>query len=274
MTNHKPAVMVAGGFDDIRSRQVRLLHVASGVGSVHVLLWDDATVERLSGRPPKFPQAERLYYTKAIRFVEQVHLVNVRAEGNLPAVADVKPQYWVTDCRLPVAGADESCRKRQIKHLVLTDDDVAGFPEIPPAETSGLRKKVVVTGCFDWFHSGHVRFLEEVSELGDVYAIVGHDENLRLLKGPGRPMFRQEERRYMIAAVRYVKEALISTGHGWMDAEPEVLRIRPDIYAVNEDGDHPDKQRFCERHGIEYRVLRRLPRPGLDRRTSTDLRGF
>jgi glycerol-3-phosphate cytidylyltransferase-like family protein len=71
-----------------------------------------------------------------------------------------------------------------------------------------------------------VRFFEEVSELGDLTVVVGHDENVRLLKGDGHPMFDQKERRYMVGAIRYLREALISSGQGWMDAEPEFARIR------------------------------------------------
>ena len=133
---------------------------------------------------------------------------------------------------------------------------------------------MLVTGCYDWFHSGHVRFFEEVSELGDLYVVVGHDANIEALKGPGHPMFSQEQRRYMVASIRYVKKALISTGHGWLDAEPELKRLKPDIYAVNEDGDKPEKQKFCRANGIEYVVLKRLPKPGLPRRESTKMRGF
>jgi len=152
---------------------------------------------------------------------------------------------------------------------------LAAIPEnASPAPQPSSRKKVLVTGCFDWFHSGHVRFFEEVSELGDLYVVVGHDANIRLLKGEGHPMFSQEQRRYMVGSVRYVTQALISSGHGWLDAEPEIERLRPDIYAVNEDGDKPEKRRYCEDHGIEYVVLKRLPKPGLPKRQSTTLRGF
>ena len=136
------------------------------------------------------------------------------------------------------------------------------------------RKKVVVTGCYDWFHSGHVRFFEEVSELGDLYVVAGNDANVRILKGEGHPLLPQAERRYMVQSVRYVKQALISTGQGWMDAEPEIAVIRPDMYAVNEDGDKPEKREFCQTHGIQYVVLKRTPKAGLPRRQSTDLRGF
>jgi cytidyltransferase-like protein len=133
---------------------------------------------------------------------------------------------------------------------------------------------VIVTGCYDWFHSGHVRFFEEVSELGDLYVVVGHDDNVRMLKGEGHPLFPAAQRRYMAGAIRHVRKALISSGHGWLDAEPEIRRIRPDIYAVNEDGDRPEKREYCSAHGIEYRVLERLPKEGLPRRQSTELRGF
>ena len=59
-----------------------------------------------------------------------------------------------------------------------------------------------------------------------------------------------------------------------MDAEPDFIRFRPDIYAVNEDGDKGGKREYCAKLGIQYLVLKRLPAPGLPLRRSTDLRGF
>jgi glycerol-3-phosphate cytidylyltransferase-like family protein len=104
--------------------------------------------------------------------------------------------------------------------------------------------------------------------------VVGHDQNLRLLKGEGHPLFSEDERIYMVQSIRFVNQALISTGHGWMDAEPEIEKIKPDIYAVNEDGDVPEKREFCREHGLKYVILRRKPKPGLKARQSTTLRGF
>ena len=60
----------------------------------------------------------------------------------------------------------------------------------------------------------------------------------------------EAERRYMTGSIRHVRQALISSGNGWLDAEPEIERIKPDIYAVNEDGDQPEKRAYCEAHGI------------------------
>jgi len=143
-----------------------------------------------------------------------------------------------------------------------------------PALSPPGRKKVIVTGSFDWFHSGHVRFLEEASALGDLIVVVGHDANIRLLKGAGHPLLPEQERCYAVASIKYVHQALISTGHGWLDAEPEIQRLKPDIYAVNEDGNKGGKREYCQKLGLEYRVLKRIPAPGLPPRSSTILRGF
>ncbi len=79
---------------------------------------------------------------------------------------------------------------------------------------------------------------------------------------------------YRAKAIRFVTQALISSGHGWMDAEPEIELVRLHMYAVNEYGDKPEKRRFCAEHGLEYVVLRRTPRLGLAARSSSGLRGF
>lgn len=268
------SVVVAGSFDDLRSRDVRFLEEASKLGDLEVLLWSDEAVQTLEGRAPKFPQEERAYLLQAIRYVERVVPVTGQVERDvLPQAGGVQPGLWVVNEASDHPRKRSFCEARGLDYRVLAEEDLAGSPSQSP-DLCGTRKRVIVTGCFDWFHSGHVRFFEEVSELGDLYVVVGHDENIRLLKGEGHPMFSQDERRYMVQAIRYVKAALISTGHGWMDAAPEIDRIKPDAYAVNEDGDKPEKRAFCEQHGLEYVVLKRAPREGLPRRESTVLRGF
>jgi cytidyltransferase-like protein len=283
-----PTVLVSGAFDDLRSRDVRLLEEAAGLGRVTVGLWTDDLVRAREKRPPKFPFEERFYLLQAIR-----HVTDVVPFGDLPpagppgqrpgngpglrSILDgLKPQICVTDEKRPWPELMACCDDLGIEVRGLAPDVISSFPPPPPLaidEGSG-RPRVVVTGCYDWFHSGHVRFFEEVSAYGDLYVIVGHDANIRLLKGEGRPLFPQEERRYVVGSIRFVTQALISSGDGWLDADPEIQQIQPDIYAVNEDGDQGGKREYCTKHGIEYLVLQRTPAPGLPRRSSTDLRGF
>jgi cytidyltransferase-like protein len=158
--------------------------------------------------------------------------------------------------------------------VVVSRSEREGFPvprcQPPPAGSP----RVVVTGCYDWLHSGHVRFFMDAAAVGALYVVVGSDRNVSLLKGPGHPLLGEAERRYMVGAMRSVHCAVISSGSGWMDAEPEIDWIRPSHYVVNEDGDQPEKRAFCEQRGIRYVILQRVPQVGLPARSSTELRGF
>ncbi len=270
-------VVVTGDFDDLRSAQIRFLEEAARLGPLTTLLWSDDAFQRLHGKPPKFPQAERLYRLQAIRYVHRAKVVSEPVHQDaLPDLQGFRPSAWVVAESQDNASKRAWCKSHSLRYHVLRSDDLRGFPEgpLPPAEAHSPRKKVLVTGCYDWFHSGHVRFFEQVSGYGDLYVVVGHDANIRLLKGEGHPFFPQEERRYVVGSIKYVKQALVSTGEGWLDAEPEIQRIKPNIYAVNEDGDKGGKREYCEQRGIRYLVLKRTPAPGLSKRTSTDLRGF
>jgi cytidyltransferase-like protein len=270
-------VVVTGSFDNLGSRHVRFLEEASKLGHVHVMMWSDEVVRSLEGRDPEFPAQERLYLLQGIRYVGDVRLVTGPVERDaIPQLDATLPEIWAVDEASDTPQKRTYCQSRGVQYRVLRQENLNGFPLVrfKARKEQPLGKKVIVTGCFDWFHSGHVRFFEEVSQLGDLYVVLGHDANVRLLKGEGHPLFPQDERRYMVQSVRYVKQALISTGHGWMDAEPEIALIKPDMYAVNEDGDRPEKRSFCEAHGIQYVVLKRIPKEGLPQRQSTDLRGY
>jgi cytidyltransferase-like protein len=269
-------VVVTGSFDNIQSRDIRFLEEAAKVGSLTILLWSDGAYQQLTGRKPEFPQKERQYFLESIRYVQEVVLADGMVyPDEIPELVGKKPDVWVIPENNNSYSKLHFCATYGIEYFVVKKTKLAGFPILPiEAERSSSRKKVLVTGCYDWFHSGHVRFFEETSELGDLYVVVGSDENVRLLKGEGHPLLPENERRYMAQSIRFVKQALISSGNGWMDAEPEIEQIRPDIYVVNEDGDKPEKREFCQAHGIEYVVLKRVPKEGLAARQSTDLRGF
>jgi cytidyltransferase-like protein len=268
-------VVVAGGFDDIRSNELRFLEEAARYGELTVLLWPDQTVRELTGEPPIFPEAERLYFLNAIRYVSRVIPATGAVNPNeLPDLGDVHPKVWV-DGEGPGNEARQAfCRRQGMEYRVLKAERLKGFPGNEPLSVVPGRKKVVATGSYDWFHSGHVRFFEELSAYGDLYVVVGHDANIRLLKGDGHPLLPQGERRYVVSSIKYVKQALISSGDGWLDAEPEIQLLKPDIYAVNEDGDKGGKREYCKKHGIQYLVLKRVPASGLPQRSSTNLRGF
>jgi cytidyltransferase-like protein len=271
-------IFVSGPFDDIRSHDLRFLQEASYFGPVTVALWPDGFVASERGTC-KFPYEERRYVLEAVRYVERVVPVPPNADRErLDCLSEplTGSDAWAVLADDVSEGKVQFCRRQGARLITIRPEDLDGYPSTPfdPAQMDESRPRVIVTGCYDWFHSGHVRFFEECSQLGDLYVVAGNDANVRLLKGEGHPLFPEDERRYVVGSCRYVKQALISTGMGWMDAEPEVALVRPHMYAVNEDGDKPEKRAFCAEHGIEYVVLKRTPKEGLQRRSSTDLRGF
>ena len=39
-------------------------------------------------------------------------------------------------------------------------------------------RKVMVSGCYDLLHGGHIAFFKTASAYGDLYVMIGRDENL------------------------------------------------------------------------------------------------
>ncbi|MGC8744965.1 MAG: adenylyltransferase/cytidyltransferase family protein [Verrucomicrobiia bacterium] len=272
----KKYVVVSSGFDDLRSREVRFLQEASKLGKVRVCLWSDRMIENHTGQPPKFPFAERLYFVQSIRFVDEVVGIDTpHALNELPQKMLTNTTAWVDDTKGNNPKRLEFCKGTGIEYKVIRERALKDFPKIFKSIAINRNEpRVIVTGCYDWLHSGHVRFFEEAAAYGKLYVAIGNDENVRMLKGEGHPLFNQQERLYMVSSIRYVYRAMITTGKGWLDAEPEIKKIKPTFYIVNEDGDKPEKREYCLKNNIRYIVLKRKPKEGLPRRQSTDLRGF
>ncbi len=132
-------------------------------------------------------------------------------------------------------------------------------------------RKVFVSGCFDVLHSGHIRFLEEASSYGELYVSIGSDKTVEELKHQPT-LYTQDERLYMVSALKYVHQAFIAKGSGKLDFAEEIKQIKPDVFFVNSDGDSPEKQEFIEKMGIRYVVSNRIPKDLLPVRSTTSIR--
>jgi len=95
------------------------------------------------------------------------------------------------------------------------------------------RKIVFANGCFDILHVGHIRYLKEAKELGDMLIVaINSDSSAKKLKGNGRPVTPENERAEIVAAIEYVDYVTIFN-------EPDVssllLTLKPDIHAKGTD---------------------------------------
>jgi cytidyltransferase-like protein len=268
-------VFVAGAFNNLRSLDVRFLQEAARLGELTVSMWSDASFRALAGHLPEFPASERQYMLESLRYVSRVVPVEAPlGRDQIPLRRELLPDLWVVPESEDTPAKRHACEAGGIGYRVIPVAQLEGFPTLAEPLPDPARKKVIVTGCFDWLHSGHIRFFEVVAGLGRLYVSLGSDSTIRELKGAGHPLQSQQERLYMVQAVRSVSQAFIASGSGYLDAAPDIAVLKPDIFAVNEDGDRPEKREFCKNYGLQYVVLRRLPKEGLPGRQSTVLRGF
>jgi len=96
------------------------------------------------------------------------------------------------------------------------------------------RKTVVFTnGGFDLLHLGHVRYLQEARELGDVLIVgLNSDESMRQIKGPRRPLAPQGDRAEILAALGCVDYVVIFDE---LTPERVISLLRPDVHCKGGD---------------------------------------
>ncbi len=95
------------------------------------------------------------------------------------------------------------------------------------------RVVVSTNGCFDLLHPGHVRFLQQARDQGEMLIEgLNSDDSVRQLKGPGRPLLGQEDRAAMLAALRCVDWVVIFEE---VRANDLLALLRPDIHCKGGD---------------------------------------
>ena len=95
-------------------------------------------------------------------------------------------------------------------------------------------KTVVFTnGCFDILHAGHVRYLNEAKQQGDVLIVgLNSDASVQALKGTGRPVNPAADRAEVLSGLRSVDHVVV---FGEDTAEELVRQLRPDVYVKGGD---------------------------------------
>lgn len=106
-------------------------------------------------------------------------------------------------------------------------------------------KIVLVGGCFDLLHYGHIQFLKTARSLGDKLVVaLESDENVRRMKGDTRPVHTQKQRKAMLESLTFVDE-VVALPVMTMDKEYAQLvqKINPAVIAVTEGDKIIEKKR-------------------------------
>jgi FAD synthetase len=103
---------------------------------------------------------------------------------------------------------------------------------------------VLVGGCFDLLHFGHISFLKKAKTYGNyLLVLLESDENVRRVKGDMRPIHTQKQRKEMLEALRFVDEVVelppMKTDEDYFQL---IKKIRPDVIAFTEGDPILDKK--------------------------------
>lgn len=104
---------------------------------------------------------------------------------------------------------------------------------------------ILVGGCFDILHIGHIRFLKEAKKIGGcLLVLLESDKTVTRLKGAHRPYFSQKDRSEVLSAMEFVDYVVmmtpLNTDEDYINLS---LLIKPDFIAVTANDPQIDKKR-------------------------------
>lgn len=108
------------------------------------------------------------------------------------------------------------------------------------------KKIVLVGGCFDLLHYGHIAFLKKAKAMGD-YLVVAleSDENVKRMKGENRPIHSQKQRKEMLEALFCVDKVIpLKPMHTDQEYFKFVTNSKPDVIAATENDLIIEKKRL------------------------------
>lgn len=95
-------------------------------------------------------------------------------------------------------------------------------------------KKIVFTnGCFDILNAGHVMYLHEAKQLGDVLVVgLNSDGSVRQLKGQERPIVTEKNRAIVLSALESMDYVVIFNSRTPLEL---IKKIKPDVLVKGGD---------------------------------------
>jgi FAD synthetase len=106
-------------------------------------------------------------------------------------------------------------------------------------------KIVLVGGCFDILHSGHIIFLKKAKKLGDeLIVLLESDENIKEKKGKNRPINNQKNRSLVLSNLKIVDEVIkLPFLKNDKDYFKIIEKIKPDFIAVSQNDENLEKKK-------------------------------
>jgi rfaE bifunctional protein nucleotidyltransferase chain/domain len=123
-----------------------------------------------------------------------------------------------------------------------------------------IKKKsiILVGGCFDIIHPGHIIFLEKAKAQGDVLLVLlESDKSVKKIKGARRPYHKQLDRAQLLSALRSVDFVLmLPLFKDNSSYEKLIGKIKPEIIcATSGYGDTAHHRRIAKIVGAKFKYV-------------------
>lgn len=117
--------------------------------------------------------------------------------------------------------------------------------------------RVLVGGCFDVLHFGHIQFLQAAKALGSILTIALEPDEKILLSKHRRPIHSQIQRAEILSHLRFVDEIiLLPVLNDYEEYLTLVLQLKPCYLAVTlGDTQLDNKRKQAEMIGAELKIV-------------------
>lgn len=122
------------------------------------------------------------------------------------------------------------------------------------------KRTVLVGGCFDILHPGHVIFLQKAKKEGDLLIVLlESDEKIKVLKGDVRPLHTQIDRAKVLAGVKFVDFIILlpylKTKSGY---DKVVKKISPNVIAATYGINEVHHKRAAKLSGAKFKYVTKM----------------
>ena len=97
-----------------------------------------------------------------------------------------------------------------------------------------MNNKIVFTnGCFDILHRGHIEYLSQAHDKGNILVIgLNSDASVKRIKGEGRPVQDEQSRALLLASLRFVDAVILFDE----DTPKDLIEfVKPDVLVKGGD---------------------------------------
>jgi rfaE bifunctional protein nucleotidyltransferase chain/domain len=146
----------------------------------------------------------------------------------------------------------EISRKDELKNRIISLKEAEKLHTIYPN-----RRIVLVGGCYDIIHIGHLRFFERARAEGNLLVVALESDEFIRSRKKREPVHEQEERAEILAALRFVDVVimlpLLANDEQYFDM---VKKVKPSVIAVTEgDAFLAQKKEQAEHIGAQVKEV-------------------